>query len=444
MAKMHVHFLGIGGSGASAAAAIAQAQGFEVSGCDLEPNNEFTLHIRCVKLKGHSSKHLSVHPRGVHSNIDILAVTPAIFSLDPQNPELVSARKHRIPIMTWQQFLGKYLTKGKLVIAVAGTHGKTTTTAMIAKILEDAVLDPTVALGAIVPWWKANYRVGHGEYFVIEADEYNDNFLSLTPDISVITNIEMDHPEYFTDFNAYKNSFGKFVSQTKQIIVANVSDLAVAQILKVIMKTPNGQISSDRGKNVQCLDYSKNDLKLSLKIPGKFNEQNASAAFQVGLVLGISPEVIKKSLSTYLGIGRRFEFLGKFKGADVYTDFGHHPTEIKTTMEAAREKFPKRRIWLIFEPHMFTRTKVFFNDFVKVFQEIPVDKIIVTDIYQSREVDKGLVTSQQLSDAIKKEDAIYIAKEELRDKLENELVAKDVIFFMGAGDIDKIAKELFS
>ncbi|TSC87415.1 MAG: UDP-N-acetylmuramate-L-alanine ligase [Microgenomates group bacterium Gr01-1014_7] len=397
---MRVHFLGIGGSGASAAAAIAETQGFEVTGCDLEPNNEFTTQFKPSQLfKGHAPKHIK--------NIDILAVTPAIYSLDPDNPELVAAKKHRIPIMTWQEFLGKYLTKDKFVIAVAGTHGKTTTTTMIASMLEDGGLDPTVVIGAIVPKWRANYKVGKSKYFVVEADEYNDNFLSLHTDISVVTNIEYDHPEYFKDFKAYQESFDKFKSKSKKII-----------------DQPNPKL-----------------INFALAIPGEFNILNASLVYQVGLLLKINPEKIKESLSNYTGISRRFEYLGDFKGAKIYTDFGHHPTEIKTTMEAAREKFPKSRIWLIFEPHMFTRTKAFFNDFVKIFREIPIDKIIITDIYQSREADKGLVTSKQLANAAGKP---YIAKDKLNNYLEKSLKENDIVFFMGAGDMDKIAKKFIS
>ena len=183
---MKIHFLGVAGSGASAAAEIARSQGYVVSGCDKE-------------LNGHSPNHLK--------NIDILAVTPAIFSLDPQNPELLEAKKLGIPIMTWQEFMGKYLQRQKFVIAISGTHGKTTTTAMIGTLLEDAGLDPTVELGAEVFKWKANFRIGQGKYFVCEADEYNDNFLNFKPDIAVVTNIEMDHPEYFKDFVAVKKSF---------------------------------------------------------------------------------------------------------------------------------------------------------------------------------------------------------------------------------------------
>ncbi|MBI3109912.1 UDP-N-acetylmuramate--L-alanine ligase [Candidatus Daviesbacteria bacterium] len=399
---LKVHFLGIGGSGASAAAAIAKSQGYQITGCDLQPRNEFTTPFKDSQLfQGHNPEHLE--------NIDILAVTPAIFSLDPENPELAEARKRGIPIMTWQKFLGKYLAKDKFVIAIAGTHGKTTTTAMIAKILEDANLDPTVLLGAIVPWWGTNYRLGKGKAVVIEADEYNDNFLNFRPDIAVVTNIEMDHPEYFKNFAAVKKSFDQFKRQSKKII-----------------DQPNPKL-----------------IDFPLQIPGDFNILNASLAYQVGLFLQVDPKIIQKSLKNYQGVGRRFELLGEFKGAKIYSDFGHHPTEIKVTMEAARQKFPGQRILLIYEPHMFTRTYKLFGDFVKVFKEIPIDKIIITDIYQSREADKGLVNSKQLVNATEKENTTYVSKKNLLEKLKNELGKNDVVFFMGAGDIDQLARTNF-
>ncbi len=400
---MRVHFLGIGGSGASAAAAIAQEQGFEITGCDLEPNNEFTTKLKPTQLlKGHSASHI------VSGNVDILAVTPAIFSLDPQNPELLEAKKIGIPILTWQQFLGEDLSKDKFVIAVCGTHGKTTTTAMVAQMLEDAGLDPTVELGAIHPKWKTNYKIGHGKYFVVEADEFNDNFLHLKPDICVVTNIEMDHPEYFKDFEAVKKSFAKFKNQSKKVI-----------------DKPNPNL-----------------INFALQVPGDFNILNASLAFQVGLLLGIKPQTIQQSLSSYTGVGRRFEYLGDFHGAQVFSDFGHHPTEIKVTMEAAREKFPHQRIILIYEPHMFSRTKFLFDDFVKVFKDLPVDRVGILDIYPSRELDTGLVTSKQLVEAINKENITYFTWEDLKMGLEYDTTSGDVVFFMGAGDIDKWAKEL--
>lgn len=447
---MRVHFLGIGGSGASAAAAIARAQGYDITGCDLEPHNEFTTHFKKNQLfKGHSASHMS------SGNIDILAVTPAIFSLDPNNSELVEAKKRRIPILTWQQFLGEYLTRDKFVIAVCGTHGKTTTTAMIAKILEDPGLDPTVLLGAINPRWSTNFRISRQttsdrKYFVIEADEFNDNFLPLHPDISVVTNIEMDHPEYFKDLDAVKESFKKFLLQTKQTAVVNLSDANTAQVVKISMKsTPNGQMPSDlpagrhgRGTNVQYLDFSKNKLNFSLKVPGDYNKLNAQAALQVGLLLGINPLIIRQSLSNYSGVGRRFEYIGDYHGAQIFSDFGHHPTEIKATMEAAREKFPTQKIWLIYEPHMFSRTKALFDDFVKVFKTIPVDKIIITDIYPSREVDTGVVSSQQLVEAVSDDTLVYHSRNKLLQIIKDQVKKGDTLFFMGAGDIDKIAKQL--
>lgn len=422
----HVHFLGIGGSGASAAAAIAQAQGYDVTGCDLSPQNEFTTTFEPSQLyTGHNPKHLE--------NVDILAVTPAIFSLDPNNSELREARKRGTEILTWQEFLGKYLTKDKFIIAVCGTHGKTTTTAMVAKILEDAGLDPTVLLGGIVPEWGTNYRVGKGKFMVLEADEFNDNFLPTKPDIAVVTNIEMDHPEYFKDINAVKESFKKFMLQTKQTIVCNLLDVNIAELLKDVMK----QVP------VSGVDFTKNELGFSLKIPGSFNELNAKAAMQVGLMCGIDPAVISKSLQSYSGVGKRFEFIGKFNDSQIYSDFGHHPTEIKVTMDAVRQKFPDKRIILVYQPHMFSRTKALFSDFVKVFKNLPTDKAFIMDIYPSREIDTGLVTSQQLVDAISKPSITYIGKTgSTLEKLKPEIKPEDIVFFMSAGDTDKLAKEL--
>ncbi|MDO8576959.1 MAG: UDP-N-acetylmuramate--L-alanine ligase [Candidatus Daviesbacteria bacterium] len=485
MAKK-VHFLGIGGSGASGAAAIAEAQGFEVTGCDLQPNNEFTTIFKPDQLlTGHNPDHLFYHAgstfyhpvsssvtlsetKGItpdiyssatpqndrrdtrndkslashigSGNVDILAVTPAIFSLDLNNPELLTAKEKGVPAMTWQQFLGQYLAKEKFVIAVCGTHGKTTTTAMIARLLENAGLDPTVLLGAIIPKWKTNYRIGRSKFLVVEADEFNDNFLPTKPDIAVVTNIEMDHPEYFKDFEAVKESFKKFLLQTKQTVVANLTDPGAAEVVKVVMKTP-----VKPGTPLQYLDYSRNELEINLQIPGEFNRLNAKAAMSVGLLLGIEPEIIKKSLADFTGASKRFEYIGEYKGAKVYSDFGHHPTEIEKTMEAVREKFPKERILLVYQPHMFSRTKALFNDFVKVFQNITADKTYILDIYPSREVDTGLVTSEQLVETVNKSSVSYLGTvPDALEKIKPEIKARDIVFFMSAGDTDKLAKELVS
>jgi UDP-N-acetylmuramate--alanine ligase len=425
----HVHFLGINGSGASAIAHIAKAEGYNITGCaDKEIHNEFTQDFDKDTLQeGHSPSHLD--------EVDILAITPAVLMFDPGNAELKAAKEKGIEVLTWQQFMGKYLEEGKFVIAVCGTHGKSTTTAMIGKLLEDAGLDPTVELGAIVPEWGANFRVGKGKYFVTEADEYNDNFLPTHPDIAVVTNIEMDHPEYFRDLEDVKDSFFEFLMQSKVAIVANIKDTNIAEILKDLMKE----------SKITCIDYSKNEINFPLSVIGEFNKQNASAVFQVGLLLGIDPSIIQRSLSEYSGISKRFEKMGEFNGAQIYTDFGHHPTEVEVTIKAIREKFPSKKLWIIFQPHMFSRTKGLFNEFVKVFKEAPADGVWITDIYHAREEDRGLVTSQELVKAINLPGKIdYIDFEEIEESIKGFAGEGDVLVFMGAGVVDQIGKELIN
>lgn len=447
---MKVHFLGIGGSGASAVASIASSLGFEVTGCDLNPQSEFTTDFSEEKLfKGHSETHLkpqnvilekagiTTQADGEGSLIDILAVTPAILSKDPNNPELLEAKKLGVKIMTWQEFMGEFLEKDKFVIAVCGTHGKSTTTAMIGLMLEEAGLDPTVELGAVVPKWGKNYRIGKSRYFVTEADEFNDNFLSTQPDITVLTTIEMDHPEYFKDFEAVKQSFLKFLYQTKKKIIANLEDEGVREVMEVFQK------NKEKQHDPELIDYSKSSIHFGLKVPGAYNELNATAVMQVGLSIGVGAEIIRKSLMAYGGISRRFEYLGEFREAKVYSDFGHHPTEIKVTVEALRQKFPDKKIWLVYEPHMFSRTKSLFSEFVKVFRELPVDQVLIMDIYASREQEDEEMNSRKLAQAIDRRHVSYLGKgEDVKQLLSVSVNSGDIIFFQGAGDIDKVARSL--
>ncbi len=421
----HVHFLGIGGAGASAVAAITQAQGYQVSGCDKQPHNEFTTEFSQDQLfEGHSPEHLD--------GVDLVVYSAAIPSLEPNNEELAAARAQGIPTMQWQEFMGRYLEEDKTVIAICGTHGKTTTTAMAGLLLEDAGADPTVEVGTIVPRWKANYRVGKSKYFVTEADEYNNNFFHSVPDIALVTNIEMDHPEFFKDFEEYKQSFITFLTSVKGTIIANMSDPGVGAVLKVVMKQ----------SPVTVLDYSKSDFGLNLQVPGDFNLLNASAVFQLGLTLGIEPETIKKSLDSFTGTARRFEKVGEYQGSPVYSDFAHHPTELRVNLQAIRDKFPEATIKAVFQPHMFSRTHALFQDFVNVLRDAPVDKIYIADIYPSREVDTGLVSSQQLVDAIEKPSVVFISDpKKILEELRKEHRDKTIYMFLGAGDTDKWAKE---
>lgn len=421
--NIHVHFLGIGGSGASAIAAIAQTQGFKISGCDKYPINEFTgIFDRNILKEGHSVKHLE--------GVDILAVTPAIFSADPNNEELKSARDRGIKTMTWQEFMGEFLEKDKFVIGVCGTHGKSTITAMIGLILEDAGLDPTVELGAIVPRWNTNFRTGKSKYFITEADEFNDNFLPSKPDIAVVTTIEMDHPEYFKDYEDIKSSFREFLTPTREKIIANLLDNGVRDVLN--------NISSE---NTEIVNYSKNLINFPLLIPGRFNLLNASAAFQVGLALNIDPVKIQKSLETFTGVGRRFEFLGDINGGQIYTDFAHHPTELKVTVQAARDKYPESNLIVFFQPHMYSRTLALFNEFVEVLKNLPVSHVYLLDIYKAREPENPNVSSQKLAETINDPKITYIKDEDI-DRIIHNTNENDVVIFMGAGPIDGIARRL--
>ncbi|KKQ66408.1 MAG: UDP-N-acetylmuramate-L-alanine ligase [Candidatus Daviesbacteria bacterium GW2011_GWA2_38_24] len=425
MPAKHVHFLGIGGSGASAVASIAKAQGFKITGCDKQPHNEFTTNFEKQELlEGHSPDHLE--------NVDILAVTPAIFSADPNNQEVKAAKERNIPVISWQEFMGKYLEEGKYVIAVSGTHGKSTTTAMIGQLLEDADLDPTVELGAVVPRWGRNYRIGKSKYFITEADEFNDNFLVSRPDIAVVTSIEMDHPEYFKDFDEYKNSFRKFLTQTKEAIVANLNYPAVGEVLKDVMKETS----------VISIDYSKSEFHLNLQIPGKFNLLNAAAAFQVGLLLGIDPELIRNSLQTYSGVGRRQELIGRLHDAPIYSDFAHHPTEIKVTVDTIAQKYPDKKLIVLFQPHMYSRTKALWNDFVKISKEIPAEKTIILDIYKAREYPIEGITSQRLAEEIGDKKVEYMNDEDALKFVRKQATENHVIIFLGAGPIHALAKSL--
>lgn len=415
-----VHFMGIAGSGCSAAAIIAKAHGFEVSGCDKSNYSEYQTELEKAGIRVDR-----VHTKDHLTNIDLLVVSPAIFALDDNNEEVVAARDQDIPVMTWQQFSGEYLQKDKFVIAIAGTHGKSTTTAMTALILEAAGLDPTVQLGAMVPQWGSNYRIGKSKYFVIEADEFGNNFLHYHPDIAAITNIEFDHPEFFADQNQLIETFRKFVANLK----------------------PQGKLLI--GKNVQSFlpdspaTLSTEDQKIELQIPGEFNQDNAAVAAAVAAQVGVSDDIIKQTLRNFTGLGRRFSLAGEINGIKIYDDYGHHPTALLKTSQAAREKFPTEKIILVFQPHMFTRTKSLFNDFVSSLQQAPVDQILVVDIFASREHDFGDMSSRQLVNAVNKPSVVYggsltNAKMQLLDTIQ----LGNTIICMGAGDIIQLSKGL--
>ena len=385
---MHIHFMGIKGSGAAGVASLARKMGYGVSGCDLATGD-------------HDVKHLE--------GVDLVVVTPAVFYQSFSHPEFLEAKRRKI-LMTWQKFLGKILLKGKKVIAVAGTHGKSTTTAMAAKLLIDCGFDPIAVVGAKVPEWGGSSRFGKGEYAVVEADEFNDNFLNYSPQIAIINNIEFDHPDYFKSFSQVKASFAKFIKT-----------LTGPKILITQKDNPH--------------------KKFNLKVWGQHNQDNANLVYVLGKKLGLPEKKIVVSLESFKGIGRRMQLIGERRGVKVYDDYAHHPTAIKATLAALRSRYPKSRIWAIVEPHGFARTKALLPLYKGAFKD--ADKVIIGPIFPARDKEDSRVTPQKVAAAAFHSDAIgFSSLDKLMTAVSKLLRPEDVILVMGAGRSNLWARKL--
>jgi UDP-N-acetylmuramate--alanine ligase len=431
---MKIHFIGIGGIGVSALARYYLAKGYEVSGSDLV-SSEITKALEKLGAKIFIGKHKA---KNLPKDANLVIYSPAI---EEKNPELKKAKKLKIKCQSYPQALGE-LTKNHFTIAVCGSHGKSTVAAMIGLILTKAKLDPTVILGTkLKEFGDSNCRVGKSKYLVIEADEYKESFLNYWPKIIVLLNIEYDHPDYFKDLNHYILAYKKFVSHLPKdgILIANRDD-------KNTFKT---------FKNRKAIWYSLKEkesekLRKILKIPGEFNVSNALAALKVARVLKIPDKISFKVLFQFKGTWRRFD-IKKIKFSKnleprtftLVIDYAHHPTQVKVTLEAAREKYKNKKIFCIFQPHQYQRTYYLFDEFVKVFKEHPVDKVILTDIYtvsgrESKEIMRR-VNAQKLVEAINKENVIYLPKRKIIDYLKKNLRGREVVIIMGAGDIYNLA-----
>jgi len=430
--KIKVHFIGIGGIGVSALAKYYLAKGYKVSGSDLT-GSEITGVLRKKGAEIYIGKHQT---KNLPKNIDLVIYSPAVKF---NNPELKAAKKRKIKIQSYPEALGE-LTKQYFTIAVSGTHGKSTTTAMIGLLLAKAGFDPTVIIGTKVKeFGNSNCRVGKSKFLVIEADEHFASFLNYRPKIIVLTNIEADHLDYYKNLNNILKTFRKYISHLPKdgILVVNRDDRNIKRIL-----TGRGSTST----NTLNFSYSLKQkeakkLKKLLRIPGEHNVFNALAAFTVARVLKIPDKISFKALSEHKGSWRRFEIF-KVPYPKPYTlisDYAHHPTEIKAALKAAREKFPKKKIWCIFQPHQYQRTFYLFNDFVKVFRKALIDKLIITDIYEvaGREEKKikQKINAEKLVKTTKRKSVIYLPRERILDYLKGNFSNFEVLIIMGAGDI---------
>ena len=424
---LKVHFMGIGGSGISGVARMAREFGYVVSGCDAEESG-ITHRLRKDGVPveiGHDISHLK--------NVDILAYSPAVIYQNQTHPEYSQATKKGIA-MIWEAFMARFLQKDKFVVAVAGTHGKGHTAAMISLILEQAGFDPTCEIGAnLLNWDKKNYRIGKGQHFVCEADEFREKFLLYKPNLAVITSIEMDRPEYFKNFETVLTAFKKFVLQIKEpkTLVINGEDQGCLKLLKLLKSL------KWRGKIITYKKLTKSQAKL--RLPGDHLRADAAAARTAGIVLGIPAKTIKTALESFSGLERRFEYKGEVEGAKLYDDYAHHPTAVLANIKAARELFPKRRIVVVFQPHMYARLEKLFDEFVKVLKT--ADKVVVTDVYTKREQGITKPSGKDLALTITAPKATYVGGDltNVANFIERNVQKTDVGILMGAGDIYKVS-----
>lgn len=433
---MKVHFIGIGGIGVSALARYFLKKGAMVTGSDLT-SSETTDALRKEGAAISIGKH---NARNISRDFNLVIYSPAV---ENNNPEIEKAQTYGIKMQSYPEALGD-LTRNHFTIAVSGTHGKSTTTALIGLLLVNAGLDPTVIVGTkIREFGNSNCRVGKSEYLVIEADEWKASFLNYRPAIIVLTNIEREHLDYYRNLTHIQGIYKKYLGHlTKNgTIVANQDDKNVYRLVKnVKIKYP-----------IRTVWYSlkENEAKKigkTIKIPGKHNIYNALAVLKVSRELGIMDKIFYKTISDYKGAWRRFEII-KDRPYVVISDYGHHPTEIKATISGAKERYGKRKIWVIFQPHQRQRTFFLFKDFIRAFDD--ADELILTEIYdvvgREKEDISSKISTDDLVAPIKKRDVNvkFIARlDEIPEYLRKRIERRDVVLVMGAGSIYKIAEKL--
>lgn len=418
-----VHFVGIGGIGVSAIARMMLAEGKIVSGSDSSGSaiTDELMRLGAKVFIGHNAQN-------VKDDIDLLVYTPAVTE---ENSEFKKAKELNAPTFSYPEILG-IISQNKYTIAVSGTHGKTTTTAMIGRVLTDAKKDPTIIVGSLLKESKSNFTAGKSEFFVVEACEYKKSFLNLNPKIIVIANIDNDHLDYYGNLENVKKAFAEFVSKLSEdgYLVCDPNDENLKEVI--------------RSSKCKITDYTKITASFNLKIPGEHNIKNAKATMAVSEILGIDEKIAIKSLNDFSGTWRRFEPKGETKnGVLVYDDYGHHPTEIKATLKGAREFFGDKKIFCVFQPHLYSRTKLLLNDFGKSFDD--ADEIILVDIYAAREEKDESVNSKMLAEkiSINGGKAIYLDSFEKTESFLREKTRKgDIMITMGAGDIFKIGESL--
>ncbi len=449
--KYSIHFVGIGGIGMSGIAELLLNLGYRVSGSDIK---ESDITKRLASLGG------VIHQGHKADNVqgcDVVVVSSAIAF---ENPEVNSAREQGIPVIPRAEMLAE-LMRLKYSIAIAGAHGKTTTTSIVADVLAAGGLDPTVVIGGKLLSIGSNARLGHGEFIVAEADESDGSFLKMSPSIAVVTNIDREHMDHYKDMAEIKDAFARFVdkipfyglsilcldSEPVQDLIPYINKRYTTYGLTTQADLQAGDVTTEGFTSKFWVRHKRKRLgKITLNLPGLHNVYNSLASIAVGLELNVPFDNIKAALEGLTGVHRRLEIKGRAGGITVVDDYGHHPTEIKTTLNAISDSFPERRVGVIFQPHRYSRTQTLFEDFARSFYQ--ADFLIVLPVYAAGEKPIPEVNSISLCKAIKAfghKNVIHApSKESALIEIENAVREGDVLITLGAGDVYRVGERFLA
>lgn len=447
---IHVHFIGIGGISMSGLAEILLKAGFPVSGSDAK-KSPLTEHLTALGARVAYGQ----RAENITDDIELIVYTAAISK---ENPEYMEAVSKNVPMMTRAELLGQIMKNYKTPIAISGTHGKTTTTSMISEVLLAGDTDPTLSIGGILKSIGGNIRVGKSDYFVTEACEYTNSFLSFFPRISIILNIEEDHMDFFKDIDDIRSSFHRFAKLLPEdgylIINSGIEQLSeVTKDLSCKIITFGKDTTSDYSYTDAAFDemgkasYTllKNGTpagRIELGVVGEHNILNSLSVIALMDLLSIEKETVLRALNAFNGTDRRFEYKGSIAGVTILDDYAHHPTEIKATLKAAAN-YPHKTLWCVFQPHTYTRTKAFLKEFAQALSL--ADKVILTDIYAAREKNTIGITSLDLLNELEKlgKECYYFPSfDEIENFLLENCINGDLLITMGAGDVVKIGENL--
>jgi UDP-N-acetylmuramate--alanine ligase len=461
--KAHIHFVGIGGIGMSGIATILHHQGYTISGCDPDIKQDTVTQLKklgCHVYHGNNNNACD------DPSIDVLVYIPMYATtISAVTAEIAQAQARGIPTISRAQMLAE-LMRTKYSIAIAGSHGKTTTTSLISHILIEAQMDPTVVIGGQLKNLSSNARVGHGDFLVAEADESDRSFLQLHATLAVITNIDLEHLETYADLDDIKQSFTQFINNLpfygKAIICIddeNIRSLLPIQRIKTISYAIDSPADFYAQSIILNADhslftvYTKNNPtplgNIMLPMPGKHNVYNALAAIALAHELDVDFSTISHSLSSFSGVERRFSFCGTYKGAEIFDDYGHHPVEIANTLIVARKRAHNKLI-VVFQPHRYTRTEKLWSDFLKTFADSTIDTLIITDIYSAGEQPIDTITSNRLAQELQSLNPPFKVHyvpftddfHQIKQQITESIAANDLLLLLGAGKMHLIPQEL--